>query len=66
MPVYRIVGTVSVPFIHEIEALSALKAEQRVENMRLDALDNADPGDGENRIHSVVELDGDGNEIETD
>lgn len=63
MPFYRVVGHVQVPFIHNIEAPTQEEAERQVENMRLDALDNADQSDGETTISHTVEVDEDGEEV---
>lgn len=64
MPNFRVTGHVNISFVHEIEAESAAEAESKVENLRLDALDNYSLNMGENTIYDVIELDEDGNEVE--
>jgi hypothetical protein len=64
VPTFRVCGNVSISFIHEVEAPSREEAEKKVENTRLDSLDNWDFSDGENTIYDVIELDADGNEVE--
>lgn len=64
MPAYRVVGTVHVPFIHEVDAESMEAAESLVENIRLDGLDNYDTTTADNIISYSIELDDDGNEVE--
>lgn len=66
MPIFRVTGHVCISFVHEIEVESAEKAEERVENMRLNALDNYSLNEGENTIYDVIPLDSEGNEIEED
>lgn len=64
MPIFRTAGVVNIHFVHEIEANSAEDAENKVCNTRLDGLDNYSMNDGETSVHTVIELDEDGNEID--
>jgi len=62
MSIYRVVGVIQIDFVHEVEADSAEEADRLVENLRLDEIDNycsAEPS-----IHTTLELDEDGEEIE--
>ena len=63
MPIFRTVGVVTTHFVHEIEADSAEDADNKVCNLRLDGLDNYDANDAETSVHTVIELDEDGDEI---
>ncbi len=63
MPTFRIAGHVNVSFVHEVDAPTADEAEELVETIRLEDLDNYDTKFAENTIYSVLELDEDGEEV---
>ena len=63
---FRVTGHVCISFVTEVEASSREEAEEKVENMRLDAFDNYSLSEGENTIYDVIELDEDGNEKDND
>lgn len=61
---FRVTGHVCISFVTEVEASSQEEAEEKVENMRMDAFDNYSLSEGENTIYDVIELDEDGEEID--
>ncbi len=63
MPNFRVAGVVKVYFVHELEAEDMEDAENKVNNMRLDAFDYQ-LNDAETDAHTVIMIDEDGVEVE--
>ena len=63
MPKYRVSGSVIVDFLHEIEAESEDDAMDKVEALHMDQLDDYTVQG--NEIDYAVEIDEDGEEVES-